>query len=377
MAEALKEQYYSPDFVQDLARRVKNAWADFDAAGFVQAVLSDGWEHLELKARTRRITLCLGRFLPQDYPAALAVLDKAADDYKQGCARPLYNLMIFPDFVEVFGQEEQYWERSMQALEKYTQLSSSEFAVRPFILKDPQRMLRQLKLWAQSDNEHVRRLSSEGSRPRLPWSMQLKVFIDAPKATIEILDLLVTDKSLYVRKSAANHLNDISKDHPDLALETAERWLNAQYTAEESERVRRIVKHGLRTLLKRGDERALKLLGLSPEDNCKVKVQRFVLEERSLCIGEKLHFTVGLKAIDNCSVRLEYVLGWVDDKGTAHQKVFQLGLCELTKGEKRSIRKAQSFAPMTTRRHHLGKNSITLKINGQDAGSKSFYLQDK
>ncbi|MBO8415388.1 MAG: DNA alkylation repair protein [Proteobacteria bacterium] len=375
MAEALKDQYYSSEFVQDLARRIKAARPDFQEADFVQAVLDEGWNQLALKARTRHITLCLRRFLPQDYPAALTVLDEAARSYSQDTDLPLYNLMIFPDFVEVFGQDDKFWQRSMQALENYTKLSSSEFAVRPFILKDPGRMMSQMKIWAQSDNEHVRRLASEGSRPRLPWSMQLKNFIADPRPTVEILDQLRTDPSLYVRKSVANHLNDISKDHPALALETARRWLCGEYSNEEAERVRWIVKHGLRTLLKRGDKEALKLFGLTAEDNHKVKVQRFVLTERSISIGEKLHFSVELKALDGCSVRLEYQLGWVDAKGGTHQKVFQLGLCGLKAGESCTISKALSFAPMTTRRHHLGRNTITIKINGQDAGCRSFYLR--
>ncbi len=246
VAELLKNRY-SKAFVADLADRIGDVYGDFDRAGFVKAVMSEGWRALELKGRMKRISETLHRFLPPNYGDALAVLKKIAPD-EQG-----FEYLFLPDFVERYGMDS--FEPSMKALESFTEFASAEFAVRPFIVRHPDRMMRRMKRWAKSRNEHLRRLASEGCRPRLPWAMALPEFKRDPSPVLEVLDALKTDSSEYVRRSVANNLNDISKDHPNTTLRIARSWKGISSETD------RLVKHACRTLLKAGRREAMELFG--------------------------------------------------------------------------------------------------------------------
>lgn len=211
MATPLKD-VYDETFLLEFGRRIQTVYPSFDVQAFIASIIDESWEALALKGRTRRISIKLGQYLPQKYESALDVLVEIADD----CVGFPY--LFFPDFVAVYGQAEEHWERSMSALERFTQKSSSEFAIRSFLLREPTRVMNQMTAWAIHPNEHVRRLASEGCRPRLPWAESLPMFKEDPAPVLEILELLKEDPSLYVRKSVANNLNDISKDHPEAVL---------------------------------------------------------------------------------------------------------------------------------------------------------------
>lgn len=190
MSELLKNRYHY-ESIHELALRVKAVYPSFLEEDFVKSVMNGAWERLELKARMRQISVNLGRYLPDDYEQAIDVLYKVAAGYPEGYND--FTFMYFPDFVEVYGQEERYWDLSMAALESFTILSSSEFAVRPFIIKNEERMMRQMAVWAGHDNEHVRRLSSEGCRPQLPWGQALTCFKKDPLPILGILERLKAD----------------------------------------------------------------------------------------------------------------------------------------------------------------------------------------
>lgn len=196
---------YNEEFLRGFGARVHSAHAAFDTDKFVRDVMDGTWEELELKARMRRISETLGAHLPARYEEALEVLF-TIDEHCAG-----FPYLFFPDFVEVFGQAPEHWDLSMKALERFTSKSSAEFAVRPFLLRDPVRMMVQMNAWAQHPDEHVRRLASEGSRPRLPWGQALPMFKKDPAPVLPVLELLKQDPSLYVRKSVANNLNDIGR----------------------------------------------------------------------------------------------------------------------------------------------------------------------
>lgn len=220
MGDALKD-IYTIVFLQDFAHKVNAAYKNFPCEQFTASVLAHPWEELPLRARMQRIAEVLGRYLPRNYEDALAVLFQIDED----CIGFPY--LFIPDFVANYGLSEESWELSMKALERFTQLSSSEFAIRPFILLDPARAMNQMLQWSLRPNEHVRRLSSEGCRPRLPWSMDIPLFKKDPAPVLEVLENLKADPSLYVRKSVANNLNDIAKDNPDFVLKTVEQWISA------------------------------------------------------------------------------------------------------------------------------------------------------
>ena len=298
---------YNQVFVQDLATTIAEASSGFDAVDFERRVFDAAWNERELKQRMRHITQTMQATIPGDYRAQIEVLNQVAPTVKDGLLG-----MVFPDFVEQYGLED--YEISVQAMEHFTEYSTAEFAVRPFIEKYPQ-MMDQMLAWADHPNEHVRRLASEGCRPRLPWGMALKAFKKDPAPILPILEKLKADDALYVRKSVANNLNDIIKDNPDIVLKTAKRWLKTEHP-----HTRWIVKHGTRTLLKRGDKRALALFGLADASGLQVSDLSFTKNE--LTIGEYFHFSFKLHVDRPRTVRLEYGIYFVKANGSQSRKVF-------------------------------------------------------
>ena len=162
MADLLKNMF-NPKSLNEIAAAIRSVYPAFQAEEFVGSTMDETWDDLELKARVRKINISLGTYLPADYREALAVLDQVIAD----CPSGLFGI-LFPDFVEVYGQDEENWDLSIAALERYTTYSSSEFAVRPFIIHHEERMMAQMYAWSKHENEHVRRLASEGCRPQLP-----------------------------------------------------------------------------------------------------------------------------------------------------------------------------------------------------------------
>src|SRR5262245_34951898 len=238
MPEPLKNMY-NTQFIQNLSTAIQSVDSSFNAENFAQQVLNHEWEKRELKDRMRHITHSLRATLPAEYATALTVLRRAA-------THPLltnytFEMMICPDFVEVYGLQD--WEVSLAALEQFTQQCSAEFAVRPFIVQDSERMMAQMLQWASHENHHVRRLASEGCRPRLPWAMALPAFKADPTLIMAILETLKHDESEYVRRSVANNLNDIAKDNPQVVLVTLKQWNEIK-----SKEMQWVMNHGLRTL---------------------------------------------------------------------------------------------------------------------------------
>ncbi|MDQ6983540.1 MAG: DNA alkylation repair protein, partial [Ghiorsea sp.] len=249
MAEPLKHRY-NKAFITSLSDALLKHHPAFENIQFHKLIFDAAWEAKELKQRMRHITECLHTCLPQDYAQALQILKPTSEQFSG------FEAMFFPDYVECYGLNE--YGLSIDALEHFTKYSSSEFAVRPFIIKYPEKMMQQMKHWASHENEHVRRLATEGCRPRLPWAMQLPIFIKDPTPVLDVLDTLQHDSSLYVRRSVANNLNDIAKDHPQIVLNIAKAWLGKNKDTDW------LIKHACRTLLKQGNTEALALFGFTP-----------------------------------------------------------------------------------------------------------------
>ena len=364
MSESMKNKYYNYDTLRELALRIKAVYPSFQADPFVSGIMDETWDALELKARARRITVNLGKYLPNDYKQALAIIDQVLAGYPAGYVD--YALTYFPDFVEVYGQDECHWDLSMAALERYTTYSTAEFAVRPFIINHEERMMRQMATWAGHENEHVRRLASEGCRPSLPWGQALPRFKKDPSPVLRILEQLKTDPSLYVRKSVANNLNDISKTHPDLVIKLAKDWYGKhEYTDW-------IVKHGCRTLLKKGNREVLGIFGFADADS--VTVDGFALDTASVSIGEELTFHFRIEAKSAVTVRLEYGIDFVKANGKRNRKIFQISEISLAADQKKTYQKTHSFADLSTRNHYPGIHSITLIVNGAERGTLDFEL---
>lgn len=339
---------------------IQSVYNSFDVDGFLETVMDETWDGLALKARGRKITLSLSKYLPTDYREALAVIDKVIEH-----AKPVIGFS-FPDFVEVYGQNEADWELSVGALEKYTRFWSSEFAVRPFIINHEERMMAQMYTWSKHESEHLRRLASEGCRPALPWAQSLPKYKKDPTPILCILEQLKSDSSLYVRKSVANNLNDISKTHPDLVVKLAKDWYG------KNEHTNWIVKHGCRTLLKKGKREVLAIFGLDNLNS--VTVADFILMAESISVGEDITFSFAISTEEATKVRLEYGIDYVKSKGKRNRKIFQLSEVSLKVNEKKLYTRKHSFADVSTRKHYKGTHSITLIVNGQERGTLDFEL---
>ena len=364
MAERLKDMFFKPEFFDDLAAACRAVYAPFDTETFLAQIYDMGWEDRELKERVRHTTLTLGSLLPEDYRAALSLLRQLApalDSYG-------FEKMIFPDFVEVYGLDD--WNVSLPALEQFTQQASAEFAVRPFIVKDQKRMMAYMLQWAGHASHHVRRLASEGCRPRLPWAMALPALKADPTPILPILERLKLDESETVRRSVANNLNDISKDNPHVVVDVIRRW-----QAHNTKEMRWIATQALRTLVKAGNPDALELLGFpsAPE----IRVKSLVLEPDTIAIGDKITFSFEVESTGQSSQELmiDYVMHLVRAKGKQTRKVFKLTKKTIAPGETLTITKRHSFQPMSTRKYYPGEHAVEIQINGNLLGRREFMVE--
>ena len=240
-------------------------------------------------------------------------------------------------------------------------------AVRPFLERDPEGTLAVMLQWTRDDNEHVRRLASEGCRPRLPWAPALPAFKEDPEPLLPILEALKDDPAEYVRRSVANNLNDISKDHPDRVLDIAAAWFGV------SEGTDWIVKHACRTLLKAGDPRAMRIFGFA--DPARLRVEALQLSAASVAIGGHLHFEFELHNDESepRKVRLEYRVDYVKARGKRSGKVFQIKESELVTG-RHSVKRKLSVKDLSTRKHHPGTHGLAIIVNGVEKATGSFEL---
>ena len=363
MPELFKNRY-NYESLHKLALSIRAVYPMFQVDTFVADIMDETWDALELKARMRQIAINLRKHLPTDYEQALGIIDKVIADYPEGFND--FTLMFFPDFVEVYGQDECHWDLSMAALERYTPSSSAEFAVRPFIINQEERMMAQMAAWARHDNEHVRRLASEGCRPALPWGQALNSFKKDPSPVLGILEQLKADPSLYVRKSVANNLNDISKTHPELVAKIAEDWYGKNNHTDW------IVRHGCRTLLKKGNRDVLDIFGFADAD-C-VEVDGFALDAASVSIGQTLSFSFKIETKEAARIRLEYGIDYVKANGKRNRKIFQISTISLPENGKKLYTKNHSFADASTRKHYSGIHSVTLIVNGTERGTLDFEV---
>ena len=367
MAEyPLLKNFINAELVAQIADRVVAVHPAFDAAAFKAAIVAD-LDQLELKARHRLIAAELREFLPADYPEALRILLAVLQDEQVSPSKDAgLRLMSIPAFVEVYGLD--HPRESLDAMRAITRVSSCEFAIRPFLVAHPRATMARLRAWSHHEDEHVRRLVSEGSRPRLPWAPPLRQFIADPAPTLGLLERLKDDPSLYVRRSVANHLNDISKDHPERVLERMAAW-NEGASPERSW----LIRHALRTLVKRGDQRALALLGFG---GANVELGGLMLTPAILQFGSELEFSFELLNLDNeeRNLMIDFVAHFRKASGKTAPKVFKLKQARLAAGESLSLKKKLAIRPISTRRYYPGRQRLEIQVNGRVLGGADFEL---
>lgn len=332
-----------------------------------------GLEKRELKARVVHIIDALHHTWARPFPEVAEQLVKVAPRWRR-LERDRFDFSSWPiiDYVGVHGLK--HPEVALQTLRALTKLFSAEFAIRPFLIQHEAHTLRAVQRWAKDPDEHVRRLVSEGTRPLLPWGQKLHRFVDNPEPGLKLLAKLKDDPSEYVRRSVANHLNDISKAHPHRVLDTLEAWLDDAKTSRNRQRREKISRHALRGLEKAGDPRALRLLGFDPD--AKVQVSGFKLTQPHLRIGEALSFSFALKSRASGAQRVvvDYAVHYVKKDGSHRRKVFKLKKLDLAARETLSIQKKHAFRDLSTRTHHPGEHVLELQINGKSKRRVAFTL---
>lgn len=369
---ALKD-FYNEQSIREIAREVKRAYPKFDAKSFA-ADASKDLQQLEMKDRSKQIAAALKSHLPEDVPSALQVLVRSLA--LEGSKKGLQGFLVWPltHFVEIYALE--HFSEAMDALKEMTSRFTAEFAVRPFIAAENKKTLQLLKEWAKHKNEHVRRLTSEGTRPFLPWGMRLKQVAANPRLTFPILDLLKFDDSEYVRRSVANHLNDFAKVDSAFVVDTLKRWRQQAKSEEQKKKIEKIAKHACRTLLKQGHTDALALFGYGDDGSFKVKDLK--LGATQVREGDQLPFRFTLQraksANSDTKAMVDYAVHHTKSNGSSTAKVFKLTVKSLKAGEQTEIASNHSFKTITTRRYHSGKHAIEILVNGKSLGRADFDL---
>ena len=357
----LLKEVYSKDFLFLLAKTIKIFDNNFAEKKFLE--LLDAWDEKELKQRMRAISQKLFITISaKNYRDKVKILKQVASALPKDKYSSLA-LIIFPDFVENYGLDD--FDFSISALEFFTEFGSSEFAIRKFIKSDSKRALVFVKKWTKSKNFHVRRLASEGIRPMLPWGEVIHEFKKDPSEIIKILEELKHDKEVYVTKSIANNLNDISKNNPQKVLDLLTRWRNEKVSLS-------LIKHALRTLLKKGNHQALELIDIRHSKN--YSIQSFALQKNLVKMNGDLIFDFALENKESAAkIRLEYALYFLKQNQSHFKKIFQITTKEFALG-KFSFSKKHSFRNITTRKYHKGLHMISLVVNGVENQKLQFEL---
>ena len=354
---------------QSMAQNITAVYPPFNHTAFTEQITSQ-IDELELKQRIVVFAEALRDYLPEDYPTAWGILEKIMGPPLNDDDSPVENgwqYWAMAYFIEVYGLE--HYDVSMQAMYEITQRFSAEFAIRPYLIRYQDKTLAILAEWAHDPNEHVRRLVSEGTRPRLPWAGRLYAFIEDPTPTLALLKELRDDPSLYVRRSVANHLNDITKDHPDLVVQTLNEW-----EMDKSKERQWIQKHALRSLIKQGHPGALTLLGYGEPD---VQLSNFHLTPNTLPMGEEFEFSFDLvnESEQSQNLIVDYIIHFVKANGTTAPKVFKLKTFTLKPESTTTLSKKHRIKPITTRVYYPGEHRVEIQINGRSFAGSIFDLQ--
>ncbi|MCG3217461.1 MAG: DNA alkylation repair protein [Candidatus Heimdallarchaeota archaeon] len=369
MSEFLFREVLNEKTTRFMAENIAKNYS-IDQEKFVKKV-TQGLLELSFGARISFIRDELYKILPKKYSEAINIIlsslgPEISEDELTGFDG--FYIMPLTSYVAKYGLSEEDYDLSMKALYEMTKRLTSENAIRPFIRKYPKKTLLKLKSWAVDPNVHVRRLVSEGSRPRLPLSSPLKEFQEDPKPVLELLELLKEDPIRYVQRSVANSLNDISKDNPEEVIRVLKEWSKIDNSGTKW-----LITHSLRTLLKQGNKDALVLLGY--DKNPEVVIKDFKVDPE-VVIGEQFSFSFELSSVKKQKLMIDYRIYYMKANGKLAGKVFKLRKFVLKKDEKKTIIKKHSFRQMSTRKHYPGEHKIELIVNGESLIVKEFKVSE-
>ncbi|OLS23653.1 MAG: hypothetical protein HeimC2_25570 [Candidatus Heimdallarchaeota archaeon LC_2] len=364
-------EVFNTKVVNLIANSIYNVYPDFKNDEFVNYVLSK-IDILSFGDRSSLITDALGKFLPKDFKQAANILYKSLGPEIEEANLTGYDrfyIMPLGIYVSRFGRNN--FDTSMKLLYEMTKRFSSEWPIRTFIILEPVKSFKLLHRWVEDPNPHIRRLVSECTRSRLPLSSPLKEFITNPEPVIELLTLLNKSSELYVKRSIANNLNDISKDNPKIVTQTLNKWKNK----DKSKNMQWIIQHSLRTLVKQGNVDALELLGFNKDPN--IEILNFTLHSKNIIIGSKLQFEFEIinKSKDSVNLMIDYIIHFMKYNGKTKQKVFKLSKKKLTSKESLKINKNHMITQLSTRKIYQGEHQIQLQINGMKGNLLKFIVR--
>ena len=369
---SLKDDLFNAQKVGKIALEIHSVYPAFNIDAFKKEVLG-AFTKLELKERIIHIRNMLKKYLPDNYIDAtnilLAALPPELDTKKSDDDFGDFIYASYSDYVATYGCTEEYLDFSLEALQDMTKRFSVEYAIRDFINLYSEKTLAMLYACTLSENYHERRLASEGLRPKLPWAKKLILDYNEP---LKHLDNLFYDNTRYVTRSVANHLNDIAKIDAPLVIETLKRW--KALGKQDLKEMDYIINHALRTLVKRGDEDALLLLGYVKNPN--IEVRDLILDENEVSIGDALFFNLTIEAKEDTELMVDYLIHFKTKLGTLSPKVHKLKRISLEKGEKITLKKKHPFkANMSTRTLYEGDHMVEVQINGVVYASDTFLLK--
>lgn len=360
---------FNSQYIDKLSEQLSQNYSSFKADEFKRLVPS--LKKLELKDRVRLISHHLQINLPSDYKKAIAILIKSLHSPKNPNGIEGFTTWPLLQFIEDYGLDD--FETSFKAMFEMTQRFSAEFAIRPFIKKDPDYCFSIFNQWVNHENEHIRRLCSEGTRPNLPWGMKVESIHNNLKRGIKLISKLKDDPSLYVRKSVANHLNDISRIDEELFIKTLHTW-NTKKIKDER---KWILRHATRTLLKKGHPEALAFHGYNPKLNIEYKAISF--KPKSIKEGDKvkLNFKTKIQSPNEQEkVIMDYIIHYLKKDGSHSKKAFRFKDGEIETNAWNELSKEIHFKAVTTRKHYPGKHFISILINGIESKKLAFTLED-
>lgn len=376
MAELLKDQL-SLNKINRLAQAVSRQACDehsvFNIDSFQQALPAASlWQELTLMKRLRSAAQAFYDVMPEGHGAdiILATL-KNNNQLSSWLSLVCCEYVAINDNVAVA--------KGLFLLQQMTEFFSAEFAIRHYLLKQPEITLMVLKTWLKHDNYHVRRLISEGTRPRLPWGVRLPLFIEQPDRVMPLLSALKDDEQEYVRRSVANHLNDIAKDHPELVIATAKAWLAekslASLTAIQKKNRIKLIRHACRTLLKQGNSEVLEIFGYLPVTDVSCSL---LSSSTKVPFSGDFEFELILEKTSDAEqeslLMIDYVVHFQKANGKTAAKVFKWLDRRLTKVGIERIRKKHSFKKISTRKYYPGLHRLEVMVNGEKKAQIEFEL---
>ncbi|GGF77325.1 DNA alkylation repair protein [Wenyingzhuangia marina] len=365
--EPLKNAY-NQKFFNAFLNALEEVKPQLDKAKFLAAIFISDWEQMELKDRMHHIAKTLYHHLNPDFRIAINEIKSLIPVLQKHQIPGGFEYLFLPDYVEMFGQN--YLVESITSFETITPYVSCEFAVRPFIISHPKYVMAKMLEWSFHPNLHIRRLASEGCRPRLPWAMALPKFKKNPSVILPILENLLNDEMVYVRKSVANNLNDISKDHPETVIAFTLKHIGETHKTDWT------LKHANRNLLKQAEPRIMEAFGFG--NTAQIDVQNVKINSNNIRLGDYLHFSFDI--INNSKtetlIRLEYAVYYLKQNGNLSKKVFQISQKNYSPYSINKIRRKQHFKPITTRKYHFGIHRITIIANGKEFDYIEFNLHE-